>query len=50
MKDNTYQLEVICKNCGFQGNVNIKMGNRIEQRTCPDCECPALERIIKPRY
>lgn len=35
--NDTYQATVICLNCDFRGQVDIKKGTQIGESACPRC-------------
>lgn len=37
-----YQVDVYCRNCGWEGNVVINDGVLIRDRECPICGCYML--------
>ena len=48
MSDDTYKVEVLCKNCGFEGEIEIEKGVKIEDHPCPNCGNRDLIRKLKP--
>lgn len=45
--ENSYKLNVFCKNCDFEGDVEIPKGTTYEKRACPDCGNMTLEKKLK---
>lgn len=42
MENATYKLNVICKNCKFEGEHIIKRGVKLDDAECPNCGCQTL--------
>lgn len=40
----TYTVEVVCRNCGWKGLVEFKLGKTVASKPCPTCSC---KRLIK---
>ncbi len=40
----SYDVAVVCKNCGWDGLIEISDGELVESQTCPTCKC---QRITK---
>lgn len=38
----TYSSKVLCRNCGFEGKIDIPFGHMVGSQICPVCGCPAL--------
>lgn len=38
-KRTTYEVKVICINCGYSGQVTILNGVPTQNHKCPHCEC-----------
>lgn len=38
-----YDANVVCLNCGTQGNMEIKKGTRVEDIKCANCGCYTLK-------
>lgn len=34
-----YKVNVKCLNCGFQGNIQVIKGKRLDLEECPHCGC-----------
>ena len=48
--DNCYTASVLCDNCGFEGDTQIRKGTRVEkQAACPTCGCATLALQEKPQ-
>jgi len=47
MSDETYKIEVRCKNCDFDGEVEIKKGFAVKDRECPRCELLTLVKKLR---
>jgi hypothetical protein len=37
MSDKTYEIGVVCGNCGFKGKTSIPKGKLVKQAPCPRC-------------
>lgn len=49
LDDKTYEIEVICRNCGFHGHERIKRGTVVEQKACRACGCASLDRYRRAK-
>ena len=43
---NTYELDVICTDCGFSGKVQIEKGKPVDQEPCTNCSNLTLKRDL----
>jgi hypothetical protein len=34
-----YTVEAMCRNCGFEGTLEIPRGSGLEMANCPNCDC-----------
>lgn len=48
MNEEKYKEKVICENCGFDGEIEIPKGTRINDMECQNCGCQDLTK--KPIY
>lgn len=48
MNEEKYKLEVRCKNCNFDGTVELKKGMKVEDSLCPECSCKTLIKKMRP--
>ena len=37
MSDKTYEIGVVCGNCGFKGKTSIPKGKLVKEAACPKC-------------
>lgn len=44
MSEATYKAAVLCKNCGFVGEIEINRGTEIKDMSCPECGCSTIDR------
>lgn len=42
--ESTYKLDILCTNCGYDGEIDIERGKQIQDILCPNCGCATLER------
>lgn len=40
----SYTIRVKCDNCGYEGLVEFKDGEKATNRECPICRCKELDR------
>lgn len=48
MSEEKYNLEVCCKNCNFDGTVELEKGMKVEDSLCPECGCKTLVKKMRP--
>jgi len=48
MENETYELDAFCKNCNFQGKIQIPKGMTLVEIQCPTCKLKMLEKKIPP--
>jgi rubrerythrin len=46
-KANTYEVQIVCRNCSYIGYINIPKGNPVDRKSCPACGCNYLELYQK---
>ncbi len=46
MENEVYQLDVFCKNCDFQGKIDIPKGMVLTEIHCPTCKLKQLEKRL----
>jgi hypothetical protein len=44
-KDDYYYPNIICRNCGYQGQGKIKKGTLVYLGYCCQCECRTIELL-----
>lgn len=44
MNEEKYKAKVICGNCGFDEEIEIPKGTKIDDMECPHCGCQDLTK------
>lgn len=44
----TYEVEVMCSNCGRNNKLIILKGQPVNSKHCPNCGCQSISIIHKP--
>jgi hypothetical protein len=45
-KRNSYEVDVICYNCDFKGEVDVNKGIQIKEAVCPKCGNKTLRQAL----
>jgi len=40
----TYKIKVACRNCDFEGEVDIEKSIEVKEAICPQCGCTTLTK------
>lgn len=43
----TYDMQVQCSNCGYEGTIQIPKGYMVYTQKCPNCTCKTLLAKIR---
>ena len=43
-ENKTYKVKVICGNCDFNDEIEIKKQLPVERHRCPNCDCTSLKK------
>ena len=46
MESDTYELDVLCQNCNFEGKIAIPKGMVLTEINCPNCKLKMLEKKL----
>jgi len=44
MNENFYNLDILCENCDYVGQIEIPKGQKIDTFCCPKCGTESLKR------
>jgi len=40
----SYNIAVVCENCGWRGVIIVNGGELVDRQVCPICECQTLRK------